>query len=79
MPADQVFNKFKGGRLHSGSKKGPIVGNRKQAVAIYLSEKGKAGGNPAANPDATPPAEKPIPIKTGTAFAKPAAKRMALK
>jgi len=34
------MKKFKEGTLHSGSKKGPIVKNRKQAVAIALSEAG---------------------------------------
>lgn len=39
MPAGQVFSKWKQGKLHSGSKSGPLVKNQKQAVAIYLSEK----------------------------------------
>lgn len=39
MPAKEVFDKFKRGALHSGSKHGPVVKNRKQAIAIYLSEK----------------------------------------
>ncbi len=30
---------FKKGKLHSGSKTGPKVKNRKQAIAIMLSEK----------------------------------------
>lgn len=33
-----VLEEFKEGDLHSGSKKGPIVKNRKQAIAIALSE-----------------------------------------
>jgi len=37
-----VMHKFKGGQLHSGSKKGPVVKSRKQAVAIALSEAGKS-------------------------------------
>lgn len=32
------MHKFKQGSLHSGSKKGPVVTNRKQAIAIGLSE-----------------------------------------
>ena len=36
----QEMEKFKAGDLHSGSPKGPIVKNRKQAVAIALSEAG---------------------------------------
>jgi hypothetical protein len=43
MPFDQVMHKFKHGNLHSGSKSGPKVKNRKQAVAIMLSEKKAAG------------------------------------
>lgn len=38
-----VMHEWKHGRLHSGSKKGPQVRNRKQAIAIALSEKKKAG------------------------------------
>ena len=45
MPWDEVLHKYKEGELHSGSKSGPKVGNRKQAIAIMLSEKraAKAG------------------------------------
>lgn len=39
MPWDQVMHKFKKGSLHSGSKHGPEVKDRKQAIAIMLSEK----------------------------------------
>lgn len=35
---EKVMHEFKDGDLHSGSKKGPKVRNRKQAVAIALSE-----------------------------------------
>ena len=34
----KVMHEFKAGSLHSGSKKGPVVKNRKQAIAIALSE-----------------------------------------
>jgi hypothetical protein len=34
------MHKFKEGKLHSGSKHGPVVTNRKQAVAIAMSEAG---------------------------------------
>ena len=34
------LHKFKEGMLHSGSKKGPKVTDRKQAIAIALSEAG---------------------------------------
>ncbi len=44
MPFDEVMHKFGAGKLHSGSKSGPKVGNPKQAVAIMLSEKRKAQG-----------------------------------
>jgi Family of unknown function (DUF6496) len=33
-----VMDEWKHGQLHSGSKKGPVVKNQKQAVAIALSE-----------------------------------------
>ena len=39
----KVMHEFKAGALRSGSKRGPVVGNRKQAVAIALSEARKAG------------------------------------
>lgn len=39
----KVMGEFKEGELHSGSKKGPVVSNKKQAVAIALSEARKAG------------------------------------
>lgn len=42
IPFSEVMGKFKKGILHSGSDKGPEVKNRKQAVAIMLSEKKKA-------------------------------------
>lgn len=35
---EKVMHEWKTGALHSGSKKGPIVKNQKQAVAIALSE-----------------------------------------
>jgi hypothetical protein len=38
----KVMKEYKEGRLHSGSKKGPEVSSRKQAVAIALSESGKS-------------------------------------
>ncbi len=34
----KVMGEFKRGTLHSGSKKGPEVTKRKQAVAIALNE-----------------------------------------
>ena len=40
---EKVMHEYKVGKLHSGSKKGPKVKSRKQAIAIALSEarKGK--------------------------------------
>jgi hypothetical protein len=38
----KVMHEFKGGSLHSGSKKGPVVKSKKQAIAIALSEQAKA-------------------------------------
>lgn len=37
----KVMHEFKAGELHSGSKKGPLVKNKKQAIAIELSEQKK--------------------------------------
>ncbi len=34
----KVMHEYKAGKLRSGSKKGPKVKNRKQAIAIALSE-----------------------------------------
>ena len=39
MPYTEVMHKWKSGSLHSGSKRGPVVKSRKQAIAIMLSEK----------------------------------------
>jgi len=38
----QVMDEWKAGTLHSGSKKGPIVRNQKQAVAIALNQSGQS-------------------------------------
>jgi hypothetical protein len=38
MPSSEVMHKWGKGKLHSGSKKGPVVKSQKQAVAIMLSE-----------------------------------------
>ena len=37
-----VMKEFKAGKLHSGSKKGPVVKSRKQALAIGISQAAKA-------------------------------------
>ena len=39
---EKVMGEFKRGTLHTGSKKSPKVTNRKQAVAIALSEQRRA-------------------------------------
>lgn len=39
---EKVMKEYKAGKLHSGSKKGPEVTSRKQAVAIAMSEAGKS-------------------------------------
>jgi hypothetical protein len=36
----QVMREFREGTLHSGSKKGPVVNDRRQAMAIALSKAG---------------------------------------
>lgn len=41
--ASIVMREFSAGKLHSGSKKGPVVNNRKQAIAIALSEARRNG------------------------------------
>jgi len=38
---EKVMHEWKEGELHSGSKKGPVVTNQKQAVAIALNESRK--------------------------------------
>ena len=38
----EEMHKYKAGELHSGSAEGPVVTNRKQAVAIALSVSGQA-------------------------------------
>lgn len=43
MPQDfkGILHEWKEGELHSGSSKGPVVKNQKQALAIAFSEKRK--------------------------------------
>ena len=50
MPYTKVMGEFKKGTLHSGSNKGPVVTNPKQAVAIMLSEKRAAESKRGAKP-----------------------------
>ena len=37
----KVMHEYRAGTLHSGSKSGPMVTSRKQAIAIAMSEAGK--------------------------------------
>lgn len=39
---EKVMHEFKEGELHSGSKKGPVVTNPKQGIAIAISESKKS-------------------------------------
>ncbi len=39
----KVIKEFQAGKLHSGSKTGPVVKSKAQAVAIGISEARKAG------------------------------------
>jgi len=43
MKIKKVIREYGEGKLHSGSKKGPVVTNPAQAKAIALSEARKAG------------------------------------
>ena len=40
---EKTMHEWKHGQLHSGSKKGPLVRSRKQAIAIGISQKQRAG------------------------------------
>ncbi len=45
MPGiEKTMHEYKRGTLHSGSKKGPKVKSRKQALAIGLNQERKMGG-----------------------------------
>jgi hypothetical protein len=41
----KVMKEFEKGELHSGSKKGPVVTDKKQGIAIALSEAGMSNKN----------------------------------
>lgn len=45
MPARLVDDKFRAGKLHSGSKHGAIVTNPKQMRAIQISEAREEGND----------------------------------
>jgi hypothetical protein len=36
----KVLGEFKAGTLHSGSEKGPLIKNKRQAMAVAMSESG---------------------------------------
>jgi len=38
----KTMGEFKRGKLHSGSKSGPVVKNKKQAIAIGLRQSGRS-------------------------------------
>lgn len=38
----KVMDEWKSGKLHSGSKKGPVVKSKRQAIAIAMSESGQS-------------------------------------
>ena len=40
----KTMTEFKAGDLHSGSKQGPLVKNRSQAIAIALSQARRKAG-----------------------------------
>jgi len=40
--AHKIMGEFKRGQLHSGSKKGPKVKDRSQAIAIMMSQTGQS-------------------------------------
>lgn len=46
MKMGKVMHEYKAGELHSGSKSGPMVKSRKQAIAIAMSEAGMAKKKP---------------------------------
>jgi hypothetical protein len=39
---EKTMHEYKAGALHSGSKSGPVVKDRKQAIAIALNQARKA-------------------------------------
>jgi hypothetical protein len=46
MKMGKVMHEYKAGELHSGSKSGPVVKSRQQAIAIAMSEANKAKKKP---------------------------------
>lgn len=48
-----VMQEWKTGQLHSGSSTGPVVKNRKQAIAIAMSEQRSMRAAHASHPNAS--------------------------
>lgn len=81
----KTMEEFKKGTLHSGSKSGPVVTNRKQAIAIGMSEQRKGMANGGEVPSTLPHAHPKkkfaaggtveVPATTGTVRGMGAAKR----
>ena len=69
----KVMHEYGQGKLHSGSKKGPVVKDQKQAVAIALSEGRKAAASKSNAPATKSMAVKPIKKADGGAIGAPAA------
>ncbi len=77
-----VMHEYKSGGLHSGSKKGPQVKNRKQAVAIALNEARRSGAAVPPKKGAKKTAKKAATKKTAaktTTAKKSSAKKAAKK
>lgn len=64
----QVMGEWAHGALHSGSKRGPIVHSRKQAIAIALSQTGQSNKRAAGGPTGTP-GYAPDPVSEASARA----------
>lgn len=64
MPKDMkgVMDEYKHGELHSGSKKGPVVKDRQQAIAIGLSEQRQMAKHHQSGAVSPPPPEKTNPM-----------------
>jgi hypothetical protein len=72
---EKVMGEYKRGQLHSGSKKGPKVEDRRQAIAIGLSEARKAGQKVAGKKKDNPGTDNPEPRATRSMAARRGAAR----
>jgi len=61
MSSSKVMTKFKEGKLHSGSKKGPVVTNPRQAIAIKMGEERKEEEHEGKYPEKRPKGAKARP------------------